>query len=312
MKLTPTDPRYPRSLYQLDEPPSLTLSRPLGEGSPRTIAIVGSRTATEGAILFAERLAFHLARAGVVVVSGGAMGIDVAAHLGAMRGGRTWLVAPFGRGGRSRDISKSVLERVAASPSCCVLWPFADATAQTAESPRFRNGVLVALSERVVVIQARARSGSRNAASWARKLGLPIHVTPGAPWDEAFSGSTIELASGGAPLYSIESFMAEVGLPKPDLDPRADTPALRLRLRPQRKLQRSFLDPPRFPLDLSSWTDAERVVFSATSIAPTQQDEIIAKTRLSTSSALTALLTLSLKDVVVEGPDGFFRRRDAG
>src|SRR5690606_3683678 len=85
------DPRYPRSLAEIPEPPGVFFMR--GEIKPQDaigVAIVGSRHATTYGVMVAERLGASLARAGVTVISGLARGIDAAAHRAALQaGGRT-------------------------------------------------------------------------------------------------------------------------------------------------------------------------------------------------------------------------------
>lgn len=314
MKLRPHDPDYPRSLCHLDEPPNLTVSGALVAN--RAVAIVGSRQASDHAQRFAFGLAYHLARANVVVVSGGAIGVDRRAHEGAMHaGGATWLVSPTGRGEVFPAGNRDLVARIEASSTSRVIWPFEDGTPKDPHTPRYRNGVLVALAECVVVVQAALKSGSRNAAAWARRLGRPVFVVPGAPWMDEFKGSVAEGARGAIPLWSYEAFFERLGLPAPDVkDPNAawsgimppSAPIPRRQARPQ-----IFGDRPLFDADPAGWTEEEKIVFSILSAAPTHQDGVVLRSGLPTSSTLTALLTLSLKDVVVEGPDGFFRRRVA-
>ena len=69
-----------------------------------------------------------------------------------------------------------------------------------------------------------------------------------------------------------------------------------------------FEEAPEAP-ETDSWTEDEKAVFSVLSERLQHADEVVARTGLRTGPTLTALLTLSLKDVVVEGPDGFYRRR---
>jgi DNA processing protein len=97
--LTKLDPRYPSRLLGIERsPPSISW-----HGGPveadRTVAIVGARHATRSALAFASEIASVLATANTVVVSGGAIGIDAAAHEAVLRmGGRTWAVAGTGPG----------------------------------------------------------------------------------------------------------------------------------------------------------------------------------------------------------------------
>jgi DNA processing protein len=316
VKLDPLDADYPRTLCHLDEPPRLTLSGPLEKGR-RVVAIVGSRGARKEAKGFVHLLAYHLAKAGVIVASGGAVGVDTMAHIGALKAaGTTWCVACTGRGEVFPARNKALFESIELSSSSRMIWPFSDHTPVDEHTPRFRNGVLIALAECVVVVQAAVRSGSRNAVTWARHLGRRVFVVPGQPWDKAYEGSLTECARGEVDvLWSVDHFFRKLELPAPDLsDAEAlwgGVTPLSIRAQPRRRARQTYSEPPLFPVDQDTWTEDEKLVFSHLSMAPTQQDTLVDLTGLPTSSTLTALLTLSLKDVVVEGPDGFFRRRIA-
>lgn len=314
MLLPPEHPDYPRALCDLEVPPTIALSARLE--TRRAVAIVGARSAVPEACAFAFALAYHLGKAGLAVVSGGAVGVDRCAHEGALAaGGATWLVAPCGRGEVYPRENEDLFARIAADPRGRIVWPFADGTPTTRDTPRRRNGVLVGLAERVVVVQARVQSGSRNAATWARKLGRALHVLPATPWTPGFEGSVLEGANGARALWSHESFFAELGLPPPRVtDPRATYGGIACRPTPIKRHRTPVVPSARRVVprpDPEPWTDDETAVFSAISHAPVQQDAIIERTGLGAAATLTALLTLSLRDVVVEGPDGFFRRTTA-
>src|SRR5206468_3704755 len=137
VKLDPDHPAYPRSLYCLEKPPTLDVTGPLV--AERVIAVVGSRSAQEDARRFAFHLGYHLARAGVVVVSGGAIGIDRAAHEGALTAGATWLVSPAGRSRPSPASNLDLFEQIEASRDSRIISPFEDDTPCDSVTPRFRN-----------------------------------------------------------------------------------------------------------------------------------------------------------------------------
>lgn len=316
MKLLPNDPDYPPSLFHLAEPPALTVSGPLDRGR-RAVAIVGARSADDKTCAFAHALAYHLAHAGVVVVSGGALGVDGAAHEGALSVGTTWCVTCSGRNAEPFPPENAKLfEHIEQSCSSRMIWPFPDDTVKSETTPRYRNRVLVGLAECVVVIQARLASGSRNAISWARELDRRLFLVPSRPWDPAYDGTMSEGGAGKAEVFwTIEHFFEQLGLPKPDVeDPGAAWKGISQRPKPLKRAKRpprTFSQPPLFAADPSTWTVEETAVFSHLSMAPLQTDTIVELVGLPTSTTLTALLTLSLKDVVVEGPDGFYRRRIA-
>jgi len=313
VKLDPHDAAYPASILDLDQPPVLTVSGPLEPS--RVVAIVGSRRASVDAINFAHQLGYHLASAGFVVASGGAEGIDGAAHVGAMKRGATWVVAPCGRGEHYPRKHEPLFKAIEASETSRMIWPLPDGTPKDPVTPRYRNGVLVALASTVIVVQAAISSGSLNAATWARDLRRPLYVVPGEPWAFAFEGSKRLILEGSTALWSVEQLFHDLGLRPPDMGDVEATLSGKLPLpSPIRSNKRRAGLKPKptlfEPLPGPLTTDENRIK-SMLSTAPTQQDQIIDKCGLGASATLTALLTLSLRDVVVEAPDGFFRLRKA-
>lgn len=184
-------PAPPARLYLVGELP----------GGP-AVAIVGTRDPTTEAARFTEHLAGALAREGVTILSGGASGIDSAAHLGALdAGGVTVVVAPSGFErpfpSENRDLFRRVVEHGGA-------YLTAEAPDAPAASSKFfpRNSYLVALADVVVVVEAPFRSGARNAAKWARRLGRKLFVVPGVPWNPRSHGCVLELRLGAEPLLT--------------------------------------------------------------------------------------------------------------
>jgi DNA processing protein len=286
---TPLDPSYPARLRVIDKPPaSVTLS-----GGPldaaHTVAIVGTREPTEEAITFTRQLAGKVVRAGAVVVSGGALGVDSAAHEAALEaGGRTWVVAATGHERCFPPDNAALFERVAQGPGT-MLWPFAPKHSSR-NSFLVRNRFLVALSDAVVVTQAGFPSGALNAASWAQRLRKPLWVVPAPPWMANFEGSRELLDRGAPPLTSAEALLRALGL-APAVEPAA-------------------VEPGQFDVDLEcTFSPNEFSVFQSISNVPLHTDAIASRAGQSCQATTAALLTLALEDVVVEGPPGFFRRR---
>jgi DNA processing protein len=245
------------------------------------VAIVGSRRVVTGAADFTKELAARLVGLGVVVVSGGAVGIDGAAHTGAMQaGGRTWVVAPTGHTDCFPPEHEQLFKAVAKGPGA-MLWPFGSVPGGPPNF-RSRNGVLVGLADAVVVVQAGFASGALNAATWARKTSKPLWVAPGPPWAQAFVGSRALIQQGATPLYDVNVFIESLG--------QAATAAARD--------------------DTSSLGAEERRVLEAVDAKPRHTDEIALRAQLSAQEVANAILTLTLETVVVEGPPGFFRRSD--
>lgn len=294
------DSAYPSRLRALASPPErITFEGNLAPPERGVaVAIVGTRSPATEAEAFAFDLAADLARAGVVVVSGGAVGVDAAAHRGALSvGGRTWAVAANGRARCFPKEHAALFREIAIGPGA-VLWPF-EVPALPGNFLR-RNGVLVALSDAVVIVQAGAPSGSLNAASWGRKLGRPVWAIPGPPWDARFTGCRSAIDEGAFVFTSTARFMAALGLPARQAPlPFSPAPVTSGR----NVMGRS---PP--PSIVRVGDDIGTALVAAATAEPQHVDKIAEKAGVCVSAALTRLLTLALENVLVEGPEGFYRR----
>lgn len=287
--LTPLDALYPARLRTLARPPASITIRGGSLEASCTVAIVGSRDAHAEASRFACDLAGTLSRYGIVIVSGGAVGIDAAAHRGALEaGGRTWAVTGTGCEHCFPPEHASLFDEIGKGPGA-MFWPFAPSSAVRASAFLVRNRVLVALSDAVVVAQAGFPSGALRAAECARVARKPLWVVPAPPWLHGFAGSRQLLDAGARALTGVEILLRALQLPQ---------------TQPQRQRQ---------PENRSSIKDPiVSAVFDAVDTAPLHVDDIALRSHLTVQAAAVALLTLALEAVVVEGPPGFFRRSESG
>lgn len=193
--------RFPRGLYDLARPPrELFLWGALPP--PPWVAIVGTREPTPESAEFARRLARELAALGIVIASGGARGIDAAAHEGALEAeASTVVVAPGGFDRPYPPDHAELFARIVAEQGGYLSRVQGDVPAQRHVFFQ-RNQLLVACSEVVVVVEAPLQSGARNAAHWARKLGRPLWVVPHPPWNVQGEGCIEELRLGARALKS--------------------------------------------------------------------------------------------------------------
>lgn len=163
-----------------------------------TVAIVGTRAASVLGKSIAYRLASDLARAGVCIVSGLAVGIDTAAHRGALEpAGAT--VGVLGGGHRRFFPKRNVdLATQIARRGGAVVSPYPPD--QPAQPHHFlqRNGIVAALADAVVVVEAPLRSGALNTANWAAGR-IPVLAFPG-DVDRAKVAGCLELIRDGATL----------------------------------------------------------------------------------------------------------------
>lgn len=148
--------------------------------APR-VAIIGSRSCTEYGEHVAADLATGLVERGYVIVSGGAFGIDGAAHRGALAAdGTTWAVLACGADMAYPRAHARMFDRIATGGKGALLSQYEDGMAPTHSRFLARNRVIAQLATSgVIVVEAGMRSGSLSTASHARKLGRPLYAVPG-------------------------------------------------------------------------------------------------------------------------------------
>jgi DNA processing protein len=191
------EPSYPRYLAALeDAPPLLSVLGNLSVLSKPMVAMVGARNASLNGRNFARKLAAELGRAGLVVTSGLARGIDTAAHQGALASGTVAVMA----GGA--DIiyppENEALWRDIADTGAVVSEMAVGTQPQASYFPR-RNRIISGLSLGVVVVEANARSGSLITARFAADQGREVFAVPGSPMDPRAAGPN-DLIRNGAVL----------------------------------------------------------------------------------------------------------------
>lgn len=178
--ITYDDPLYPRLLREIPRPPPLLFVR----GDPTCLslpqlAIVGSRNPSGGGAENAERFAHYLAERGFAITSGLALGIDAAAHRGALRaGGKT--IAVMGTGidliypSRHRQLAQEIIDSGGALVS-----EFPLGTASHACNFPQRNRIISGLSGGTLVVEAAVQSGSLITASYALQHDREVFAIPG-------------------------------------------------------------------------------------------------------------------------------------
>jgi DNA processing protein len=189
-------PGFPARLLRAARPPEIVQVAGNAEllAAPRTVALVGARAATAAGLARARRLAVGLAERGIVILSGGAVGIDGAAHAGAIdAGGSTVAVVAGGIADPYPPRNHWLFEKMLAHGGALVC-PFDEGAPVRRWSFLRRNAVLAALADAVVVVEARSRSGSLFTARAARAIGRPVAAAPGSPGTEALLASGAGLA----------------------------------------------------------------------------------------------------------------------
>ena len=278
------DPDHPRRfVHDIDPAPIAFRCGRLPDAALPHVAVVGTRRASAIGKEIARDLGAGLATAGVVVVSGLALGIDAAAHHGALLAQATSPVAVVGSG-------CDVPYPRANAP----LWRrVAEAGAVLSEAPmgarpeawRFpaRNRLLAALADLVVVVESRAAGGSLLTVDEAVRRGIDVMAVPGSLRNGAAAGTNRLLADGCAPVLETGDVLAALGLDRCGA-------AERRRERPQ-------------PIP----ADATERVLEAIDDGPTSVDDLIAGADIDAATVFAALTRLELAGLIVH--DGARVRR---
>jgi DNA processing protein len=275
------------------------------------VGIVGTRTPTPEARDYAAKLAFRLSKRGVAIASGGAEGIDAAAHQGALdAGGVTLVVAPSSFDHPYPEEHAELFATIVAEGGAYVS-PFATGVKARQHHFFLRNSWLVALSHALIIVEAPLRSGARNAAKWARQLQRPCFIVPAPPWNPHGRGCIAELQLGGRALSSYKDVLRWLderqlhGVPQgryDEQDPSSSAPPMapvragiaKQRARPTR----------REPEHLSP---VERAILSAIRSGPCHADQIGRLVSLSAAEVSHAILLLTLQGLVAQGDAGEIR-----
>jgi DNA processing protein len=274
---------------------------------PRTlaVAVVGTRTPSDGALQFAHALASDLVKEGIAVLSGGASGIDTAAHLGALAaGGATVVVSPSSIEHPFPVENAALFERIVRQGGAIL------SAHEKCVQPRrhlffYRNEMLAALCHALVLVETRYRGGARNAFGAARSLGRPALVVPGAPWTKSAGGCILELKAGARIAASVDDVLEVLGVAsrRPE---RRQRRGASVPLRPSYREEGRTL---RLPgLTAGPAAGAEKMdrdcVVEVLRVGPLWPDEICRLVGLPAPRVQGLLLTLTLDGVVVSEPSG--------
>jgi DNA processing protein len=283
--VTQQDEEYPESLRQIYDPPIVLYVRgQMTAKDKNAVALVGSRQMTAYGSEAARKLAYQLAYIGVTVVSGGARGIDTAAHQGALAGkGRTIAVLGTGINIIFPSENAGLFERIAANGAIITQFPF-NRQADKQSFP-IRNRIVAGMTLGTVVVEAHLTSGALITANFATEYGRQVFAVPGRI-DSPRSKGCHELIKRGAKLCeSAEDVLSEFEYLFPGTNrTETDLPAITLSDTEQRVY------------DLLQ-TEEERSV-----------DEVIRHSQLAPSTVSVALLSLEMKRLVRQLPGKCFVR----
>lgn len=178
------------------------------------VAVIGARAAGAEAVTWASELAYRLARHGVSVVSGGARGIDAAAHRGALDGGGATLAVIGVAADRLYPAGNRRLFARMLGARGGVMTEHPPGVRTLAYEHAQRNRLIAALADAVVVVEADAESGTRGAVAAAAHWRAPIWISPDGVGGERAGLETYRNAYGARTLERVEDLFAGPGGPE--------------------------------------------------------------------------------------------------
>ncbi len=210
--LIPSNPLYPKSLLELNDFPQVLFVK----GNPNTlseptVAVVGSRRASPQGEKVAKEFSTVLVLSGMTVVSGLAMGIDAAAHLGAIASGRPQAtIAVVGHGVELTYPASNTALKQEVQEHGCVISELPIYAAPIASNFPRRNRLIAALSKGVWVVEAALKSGSLITARLALELGREVFATPGSIFSDQTKGCHWLLRQGAKFAECPQDIMEEL------------------------------------------------------------------------------------------------------
>ncbi|MEY2667725.1 MAG: hypothetical protein RJA59_363 [Pseudomonadota bacterium] len=278
---------WPGALDALAEPPDFlrvrgNLPRP---GEP-VVAVVGSRTASPAGLAEAHRIGAALARVGAWVVSGGAAGLDAAAHAGAIDGGgRTLVVLGGGLDHLYPAGNRELFARIVESGGGLVAEVEDDRRPAIWSFPK-RNRIVAALGRATVVVRAGTRSGALLTAGHAERLGLPVLFASGVAGEEG-DGLRALVEAGAAGFGTVEELLSVLGLGAGSAPGKVDA-------------------------DPGSLYGENAALWRALSREPRGTDEVARRAGVGPGAVLSGLMELELLGLVERRPGRGFARREVG
>ena len=279
--ITLADADYPQTLLDQPDPPVLLYAKGRFDllNNP-IIAIVGSRNATKQGEANAEAFAEALSSAGITVVSGMALGIDAAAHRGAMKSGAS-TIAVIGTGpdriypARNQDLARTIAERG------LIISEFAVGTPPLANNFPRRNRIIAGLGMGCLVVEAAQRSGSLITARLAADAGRDVFAIPGSIHSPLSRGCHALIRQGAKLVESAQDILEE----------------LRWKSAPMAN-----------DTVTTEHEGDQAALLSALGHDPCTIDALIERSRLTADSVLAMLMALELDGHVAQLPGGLYQR----
>lgn len=297
--VTPDDALYPPLLNKIpNKPLVLYVDGDIGCVSNKvTVGVVGTRNPCNESIAIARSISGGLASAGAVVISGGALGIDSAAHEGALdAGGKTVCVLGCGLGTRYLMDNEAMRRRIAGNGALISEFaPFANASRT---SFPLRNRIISGMSYGVLVVEAGEKSGSLITARCANEQSREVFAIPGSVLSTAYSGANKLIRDGAKAATCAADILEPFSAMYPDLlslEAANDKMPLVSAKEEFAQNKKPQVIKKECPSGLDPDTQAVYNLFGEESLHP---DEICAISGLSPAKVISALMQLEIADLI--------------
>ena len=294
--VTPDDIIYPAGLRKLvDMPLVLYVDGDISCLRGKVIiGVVGTRKPCFESIAIARKISSDLAHAGAVVVSGGALGIDSAAHEGTLiAGGKTVCVLGCGLGTGYLRENESLRREISRNGALVTEYPpMKEATRYTFPE---RNRIISGMSHGLLVVEAGEKSGSLITAKRAAEQARDVYAIPGSILTTAYNGANALIRDGAKAVSGARDILAAYAVIYPDrlnLDAIPDTP-IEVEKPEEKKKTQTVIKQSIEGLDPDS--AAVYALFGEDSLHP---DEICAATGLPLSKVISLLMQLQMEDYI--------------
>ena len=283
------DADYPAALKRIyDPPPVLYVRGRLEQNDTVALAIVGARRCTHYGLEQSGRFASLLVRAGFTIVSGGARGIDAAAHRGALAaGGRTIAVMGCGLTKTYPPENKKLFDEIVSQDKGAIISELPMSIGVKGQNFPKRNRIIAGLALGVLVVEASTRSGALITAKLALEQGKEVFAIPGKVDSPFSSGTNALIANGSAALVSrledILENLDHLGEVITEQGPIIESPARNIAL-----------------------NEKESVLLKHLSTDELSLDELIRRSGLSAGEVSATMTILAIKGLIIQQPDGKF------
>lgn len=273
-KVTLKDSSYPDKLRKIASPPKeLYYIGNLPDPNKKSVAIVGSRTASDYGLTLTKSISKILSLNNVQVISGLALGIDTGGHIGAIDAEKpTFAVLGCGVDICYPAFNANVYERILDYGGGII----SENPPGTAPLPAYfpeRNRIISGLSDIVIVVEARKKSGSLITADFALDQGKTIFACPGRVGDSLSIGTNNLIKQGAYILTSADDVLTHLGLVVDGILPKKC-------------------------IDIENLDYFEKLIYKNLSSEAIHIDEIIEKTKLPVEKVMNALMSLELDGLI--------------